>query len=292
MWLSYLQQTNERQLADDYDGRLLVWDIDKTYLNTQFSSFWGLARIPFEGALDKEAIPGAVPLIRALRHGPSSTSEIVPLYFISGSPLQLRPVIERKMLLDGVDFDGVTFKDQWGLLRARRPKDVTLQVGYKLKALLAYRQQMPQNARWLMFGDDAEADADIFVLFGQVCAGLRGEELKARLDASAVHPKDQAEIFKLCEQMPVGVDPVELIGIRQVRRRAVVDDPRVVVAHNYLTTALVVAHRGHIQPDAVGNVARALRRRGVTDADLDAAIKQATERFGVSADLVEIAERR
>ncbi|MEM7679195.1 MAG: hypothetical protein AAF449_24725, partial [Myxococcota bacterium] len=101
MWLSYLQQTNERKLAPDYEGRLLIWDIDKTYLNTQFSSFWGLARIPFEGAIDKEAIPGAVPLIRALRHGPSTSSEIVPLYFISGSPLQLRPTIERKMLLDG-----------------------------------------------------------------------------------------------------------------------------------------------------------------------------------------------
>ncbi|MEM7678284.1 MAG: hypothetical protein AAF449_20015, partial [Myxococcota bacterium] len=164
--------------------------------------------------------------------------------------------------------------------------------GYKLKALLAYRQQMPDGARWLMFGDDAESDADIFVLFGQICSGLRGASLQTRLIASAVHIKDQAEILQLCEQIPIGPDPVELIGIRQVRRRPVIDDPRIIVASSYLTTALVVAHRGHIRPQAVINIAHALRRRGVTDAGLAAAVDQAKKRFGVSDELLKLADRR
>ena len=280
---AFIDQSNERQLPDDYTGRLLLWDIDKTYLNTRFSSFWGLAAIPFEWAVDKEAIPGVVPLIRALRHGPEASSAIVPLYFISGSPPQLRRVIERKMTLDGVDFDGITFKDQWGLVRAGRPKDIQNQVGYKLKALLAYRRQLPIGARWLMFGDDVEADADIFLLFGEVCAGLRDSALEARLRQLQVHSTDQADILKLCEGLEVGPDPVELVCIRQVRHRPLDgQDARILPCPDYLTTALVVADRGLVRPEAVTSVARALRRRGLSEADLSASADFARERYDVS----------
>ena len=282
---SFLEQTNERRLPEDYSGPVLLWDIDKTYLNTNFSSFWGLAAIPFELAVDKEAIPGVIPLIRALRHGSGQSNAIVPLYFISGSPPQLRRVIEEKMTLDGVDFDGITFKDQWGLLKAGRPRDMSSQVGYKLKALLLYRRQLPRNIRWLMFGDDAESDADIFVLFGQICSGLRGAGLQSKLQQHDVHPHDQRELLALAEALPVeDQDPVELICIRQVRRRSSLSvDPRVFSSSSYLATALLLAHRGHITQDAVATVVRTMRRRGVSDADLRAAEAYARDRFGVVA---------
>lgn len=279
---TFLEQTNERRLPADYAGPLLLWDIDKTYLNTNFSSFWGLASIPFELAVDKEAVPGAVPLIRALRHGPGASSAIVPLYFISGSPPQLRRVVQKKMTLDGVDFDGITFKDQWRLLRAGRPKDMAAQVGYKLKALLLYRQQLPARARWLMFGDDAESDADIFVLFGQICSGLRGVALQSKLQAHEVHTQDQHEILALSEGLPIEADPVELISIRQVRRRVFEGfDPRVYAASSYLSTTLLLAHRGFVAPTAVATVARTMRRRGVPESELHAAAQFAIESFGV-----------
>ena len=183
----YLQRSNDRRLPPDYEGDVLVWDIDKTYLATRFSSWRGLVSIPFEMAVDKETLPGAVPLLRALRHGPGPESAIVPLFFVSGSPVQLRGVIERRMTLDGVDYDGVTFKDQLGLLLAGHPRRIAEQVGYKLAALLLYRAEVPDGARWLLFGDDVEADATAFALFGEVCAGLRGRALAARLEDLGVH---------------------------------------------------------------------------------------------------------
>src|SRR5687767_10422110 len=120
-----IDRSNDRRIPSDYRGDVLVWDIDKTYLDTRFSSWRGLAAIPFELAIDKEALPGAVPLLRALRRGPGDRTALVPLYFVSGSPPQLRRVIERKMILDGVEFDGITFKDQLGLLRSGRVRAIT-----------------------------------------------------------------------------------------------------------------------------------------------------------------------
>src|SRR5437868_8900070 len=97
-----IQRSNERRLTAEYRGDILLWDIDKTYLDTRFSSMRGLLAIPFEFAIDKRTIPGAAVLLRALRRGSGEESALVPLYFISGSPPQLRRVVERKMLLDGV----------------------------------------------------------------------------------------------------------------------------------------------------------------------------------------------
>src|SRR5690606_38035670 len=115
-----LERTNHRRL-EEHAGDILIWDIDKTYLDTRFSSLRGLLSIPLELAIDKRALPGTVPLLRALRRGPGEKSALVPLYFISGSPVQLRSVIEEKMTLDGVGFDGITFKDQFALLKKGRP---------------------------------------------------------------------------------------------------------------------------------------------------------------------------
>ena len=112
----FLHRSNDRELPSDYRGDVLFWDIDQTYLDTRFSSLQGLLRIPLEIALDKAAIPGAAPLLRALRRGPGAKSALVPLYFVSGSPHQLRRAVERKMLLDGGEQDDITFKDQLRLL--------------------------------------------------------------------------------------------------------------------------------------------------------------------------------
>ena len=136
-----IERTNDRKFAPEFSGDVFVWDIDKTYLDTHFSSFRGLLSIPLEFAIDKRAMPGAVPLLRALRRGPGEHSAVNPLYFVSGSPQQLRSVIERKMLLDGVDFDGITFKNQWGLVRAGRGREIKEQVGYKVAALLLYHRR-------------------------------------------------------------------------------------------------------------------------------------------------------
>ena len=290
---AFLERTNQRTLPPDYRGNIFVWDIDKTYLDTHFSSMRGLLRIPFEFAIDKVSVPGATPLLRALRRGPGVRPQVVPLYFVSGSPVQLRRVIERKMTLDGVEFDGITFKDQWGLLRARRPAGIKEQVGYKLRALLLYYRDMPsRHARWMLFGDDVESDAEVFTLFGEVVAGLRGAELEQVLEGHGVHPSDREAIFRLLEEIPAGENPVEKIFIhlsRQTPPEKLATD-RVVPTRSFLQAALVLASLEKIQPAAITAVATDLRRRGmVREAELKAQLEDAQLRLGIADGLLQLA---
>ncbi|RMG11429.1 MAG: hypothetical protein D6729_18025 [Deltaproteobacteria bacterium] len=279
----YLERTNDRRLPEDYTGDILLWDIDKTYLETHFSSWRGLLAIPFEFAIDKSPLPGAVPLLRALRHGPGDEPRLTPLYFVSGSPPELRPVITKRMILDGVEYDGITFKDQLGLLLAGRVREITRQVGYKLEALLRYRLELPAGARWLCFGDDVESDAEIFALFGEVCAGLRGGALDGRLRSYGVHADQIRECIALAERLPITPDPVERIFIHLSGGSdpARFDDPRVVAAYSYLQTALVLLQMERIRPEAVTAVAKDLRRRRIPEQEIRRQLLDANVRFGV-----------
>ena len=117
-----------RDLRDQAISQLVICDIDKTYLNTKFSTWRGLARIPFEWAIDKRPIPGMVPLLRGLRRGLDTGHSAHPLFFVSGSPPELRGEIERRMVMDVVEFDGFLFKDQIGCIKRGRVRALTQQV--------------------------------------------------------------------------------------------------------------------------------------------------------------------
>jgi hypothetical protein len=297
----FLHRTNQRRLPEDYRGDVLLWDIDKTYLDTQFSSWRGLLGIPLEFAIDKRSIPGAVPLLRALRRGPGAESALVPLYFVSGSPPALRRVIERKMTLDGVDFDGITFKDQFGLLKAGRIREIKAQVGYKLSALLLYRRELPFGARWLLFGDDVEQDAETFRLFGEIGGGFVGAPLLARLEALEV-PEDQARwITELASALAnaapyagaVLENPVERIFIHLERGSdpSALAGDRTVASRSFLETALVLAHMGRIREEAIAAVAADLRARQIQEARIEADLWDAGTRLGVPDELIRRARR-
>jgi len=283
----FLERTHFRRLPPDYAGDVLIWDIDKTYLDTRFSSLRGLLAIPFEFALDKQAIPGAVPLLRALRRGPGERSAIVPLFFVSGSPKQLRNVVERKMTLDGVGYDGITFKDQWALLKDKRPKAIKHQIGYKLLALLLYRLDVPATARWLLFGDDVESDAEVFALFGEVCGGLRGDALERRLrDDNTDEPELRACLDAAAQLGPPGDDPVERIFVHL----ATGGEPqgrgeKVVETRSFLQTALVCAHLGRLNPRDLPAIAEDLRRQRVPEREVQRHVRDAETRLGVPAEL-------
>ena len=287
-----LERSNERHLEADYRGDILLWDIDKTYLDTRFSSWRGLLAIPFEFAIDKQTIPGAVPLLRALRRGAQAESAIVPLYFVSSSPPQLRRVIERRMTLDGVDFDGITFKDQWGLLLAGRLREIRAPIGYKLAALLLYRKELPASARWLCFGDDMEADATIFLLFGEICAGLRGAALARRLHAVGVARPNVAVIVDLAASLEACADPVERIFIHLERGTDLTQfvDSRLVPTRSYVQTALVLCEMQRISPQDVATVARDVRLRGMSEAMLANHLADAAKRLNIAEAFLHLAQ--
>src|ERR1043165_6917913 len=60
------------------------WDLDKTYLRTEFDSLKDLAKSAIETAADKQAFPGATALLRALRQDGNR------ICIVSGSPTQMR----------------------------------------------------------------------------------------------------------------------------------------------------------------------------------------------------------
>lgn len=292
--LTYLDQSCARVLPESYAGDILLWDIDKTYLDTHFSSFKGLLGIPFEFAIDKQTIAGSVPMLRALRRGPGDESAIVPLFFVSGSPVQLRKVIERRMTLDGVDFDGITFKDQFRFLLKGQPRGITEQIGYKLTALLLYRRQVPGPARWLMFGDDVESDAEVFLLFGEVCAGLRGSDLVRRLEQLGVAPRDIENVCALADPLSVTDDPVERVFIHLSTKRdpSSFNDPRIVATRSYLQSALVLYQMGRIRADGIAAVARTLRRRGASEREIEMWLEDARDRLAVTDAVRQLASGR
>ena len=238
-----IQRSNDRRFSRDAPSLpVLFWDIDKTYLNTHFSTWHGLAGIPFESAIDKMPIEGAVALLHALRHGPDPQSRLTPLYFVSASPPQLRKVLQRRMVIDGIDFDGLSFKDQLRLIRSGRLRTVGNHVAYKIGSLLEYTQELPADSPLYFFGDDAENDAGILSLFAQICSGeKRGDALFAELKKRGVQSKASKVICKMVEDMP-RQSRLQQIYIHRIRGRKIdllSDDMRLVVAtDNFFQQAL------------------------------------------------------
>jgi len=259
-----LERTNDRHFADGWSGPLYVWDIDKTYLATEIHSLAGLLAVPFEFAIDKRNVAGTAALLRALRRGRATRglTKSNPIYFVSASPPQLRSVIQRKMLLDGVEFDGITFKDQLTLVKRRQLGKLREQIGYKVAALLRNRQELPWGAEETLFGDDSESDALVYSIYGDVIAGrLRGDDLVETLLHNGVGDEDAHYIANLSDGMATK-EIVRGIYINlEVRKNPQLFEgfsPRLVACHDTFQAALRLFEDGHISQDGVLDVAEQL----------------------------------
>lgn len=212
-----------RQLGPFYEGPVYVWDVDKTYLDTRFSQLKHLLRIPFEFGVDKQAVAGTVELLKGLREG-AQGSQYRPLFFVSASPPQIRGAIERKMLLDGVDFDGITYKNAAVVLRRLQFDQLKEQVAFKLCALSLLFKELPEGARLHLFGDNAEKDQAIYSLFAKVASGAcRGTDLHARLLSEGVRQEYADNAVRLAASLPTR-ECVDGIYIHLVREQAPVPD--------------------------------------------------------------------
>src|SRR5829696_9501964 len=140
------------------------WDLDKTYLRTEFDSLRDLAKSAIETAADKQAYPGATALLRALRQDGHR------ICIVSGSPTQMRQVLAAKLALDGVEYDEFVLKNNLKNILRGRFRALRAQIPYKLPAMLRSRIGAAAGAETL-FGDDAEADAIIYCLYADLVAG-------------------------------------------------------------------------------------------------------------------------
>lgn len=225
--------------------RIYRWDLDKTYLQTDFDSFRQLVKTAFQKAHEKRAVPGAAALIRELHSNGN-----VKLCIVSGSPTQMRTVLIEKLKLDGVEWDELVLKDNLRNLVRGRFKALRGQVGYKLPVLLESRSRAPVDSEEVLFGDDAEADAFIYSLYADMVARRVSEPVVHRvLEAAEVYPDDIHRIMTQWQAMPIA-DPVRRIFINLDRLTPPAYfqryGPRVVPVFNYFQAALVLMADRHL----------------------------------------------
>ena len=179
---------------------LYRWDLDKTYLETDFDSTWALVKTFFQRPADKENVPGSDILIRALRRDSSGSAGI---FFLSGSPKQMRQVLQEKLRLDGVYCEQIELKDNLRNLLRGRFRAIKEQIGFKLPALLTARSRVSTDTTETLFGDDAERDAFVYSLYADLVAGkVRPGTLESVLELAQIFPDSRALIYD-------GLDSIE-----------------------------------------------------------------------------------
>lgn len=254
---------NQRVLPEDYSGLVITSDIDRTYLASSISSLRGLVRTALEPAHYKRTFTGMSALYRGLRYGPKETSQRTPLYFISASPPQMARVLREKMGIDGIEVDGLTFKDQLGLVRRARVRELKKHVIYKLTALLLNRASRPTGAaiQEVLIGDDSETDAEAYLLYAGILNGsISPEDLAYALQGEGVHRKEKGPILALAERQ----DKSEVVKIyihcttRRDPASLMTTGPNLIAARDSLQIALDALHEGWIQPKYAQRIAREL----------------------------------
>ncbi len=227
------------------------WDLDKTYLKTEFDTIKDLFKSFTEAATDKQAYPGAAALLRSLRQ--TSNHRIC---ILSGSPSQMRTVLTAKLALDGIEFDEFILKNNLHNLMRFRFRALRSQVPYKLAALLESRGGIIGNASETLFGDDSEADGAIYSLYGDILAGsIDADELRRTLEAARAYPDQIKRTMALAEHVHGTHDCVQRILIH-LDKRSPTDrfshfGKRLVPIHNYMQAALIMYQDELISSDQV-----------------------------------------
>jgi hypothetical protein len=268
------------------------WDLDKTYLETDFDTVRGLVRTALEPASRKRATPGATVLMRELgKERPGWRPRIV---ILSGSPTQMRGVLEDKLRMDGVRWDQLVLKDTVRSLRKGRLRAVRGQLGYKLPALFAGRVGLGSAARETCFGDDAESDAVAYSLYADAIAGRIGAaELAAVMEAAGAYSDEVVAALAALRRV-AHADAVERIFIRLARGKDPAAfaalGPRVVPVRGWFQAAVVMGAAAELEPRAVASVlaASGLEEAQAADACADIVARGHVADGGLARALAEV----
>lgn len=258
--------------------RVYRWDLDKTYLRTEFDTARDLLKLAFESAAQKRTVPGAAALLREI-----TATQPLGIYIVSGSPEQLRRVLEKKLRLDGIRWDSFTLKPQLSNILRGRFRFIKDQVSYKLRALLESRALLTERIDEYMFGDDAEADAFIYSVYSDLCAGRVDAQTFARvLERTGLYEDDIPRLVRLASKIPVhDVGRRIFIHLDRVSAPDGFSDygARVCPFYNYLQPALVLLDHEAIDPLGVVRVAAELvMHHGFTADALAASFTDMAER--------------
>ena len=242
------------------------WDLDKTYLRTEFDTVRDLVRTAFERADEKRTNPGAATLLREMARAG------VSIHILSGSPEQMRRRLEDKLRLDGIVWDSFILKPNLQNMLRFRFRALKDQLGYKLPALLNARTTASESdARETLFGDDAEADAFVYSLYADIMAGRAGEELVHAIGERGRVYDDVLDNVLRCVRLVKGAPIVERILIHLEQQTPPGDfqvyGTRVVPFYNYLQAAFVVHEDERLPAQGVLRVATELVTQHRFDGD-------------------------
>jgi len=198
------------------------WDLDKTYLRTEFDTLRDLVKTALERPDQKQTNPGAAMLLREMvRAG-------VSVHILSGSPEQMRRRLEDKLRLNA---------------RAQLFASAGREIG----------------PRETLFGDDAEADAFVYSLYADWLRGRVAEDVLLGVFSEGRAYDDVVASALSSARMVDRGDVVERICIHLEKQTPPSEferyGPRVVPFYNYLQAAFVVHEDGRISADAVLRVA-------------------------------------
>ncbi len=239
------------------------WDLDKTYLRTDFDTVRDLVRTAVERPDQKRTVPGAATLMRELGRAGAE------IHILSGSPEQLRSRLAQKLRLDGVRWASLTLKPNLENILRLRFRALRGQLGYKLPALLRRRAELRDQRRGgeggamvpeVLLGDDAEADAFVYSLYADVCAG-GAPELAEVMRRGGCYEDTIADAVRFAGYVEKG--PVVARILIHLDRQSSPSDfrvfgPRVVPFYNYLQAAFVLQEDGLIPAKSVLRVAQDL----------------------------------
>jgi hypothetical protein len=236
----------------------LRWDLDKTYLVSQFESLRYLLRVPFQKAKDKVAVPGVSALIKGVRRTIERARRPVAVYFLSASPPQIGTAIREKLELDGIVYDGITFKDQMRHLIYARFDSVLEQIGYKMEGLLTSARDNVSGRVELLFGDDWESDPFVYSVYADILDGrLTGTEVAELLRRAEVSRHYRDRILELMADERPTAHVAAIFVLRQRPARAVDLDAfgeRLVWFDNYFECALKLWDLGVLDVDGIFEV--------------------------------------
>jgi hypothetical protein len=267
---------------------LCRWDLDKTYLRSEFETLRQLWRTAWERGEDKIEVPGVPEVFKALKASAERAGRPLAVHFISASPPQIGKAIRDKLALDGVPYDGIVFKDQLRHIRRGKFRNLREHVGFKLRELMRGRLAIDAAPDEMLFGDDWESDPLTYSAYADVVAGLmRGRELEAFLVRIGVDRSAVPELVALAEQIQPAPQSVRRIFINLARRtppaKLQAFGPRLVPTFNYFQSAVVLAADGVLDRTGVTDVGRALAGRATyTPAQLDNSLADLIRRGCVS----------
>ncbi len=239
------------------DMPIFRWDIDKTYLETDFESLSGLWRAATEPAEQKISADGVIPLVQGLQR--SKNGQLV---FLSGSPKQMRSVLLKKFALDGIDVDTIMLKDTLKAIGSGRLSEIKAQFGHKVSNLLKHRvqvQSQPQAQTEYLFGDDVEQDALIYLTYRLIVEGQISWKALKRIGKGT---NTSSEYLNLIRSYFSQVDPsstvVQGIFIRLTKHQQpewmTQLVPHLYPVHTWSQAALILFAQGVLSFDAVYQV--------------------------------------